>query len=235
MIKVQCSHHNHGSCIRHVPLFDGVSDDEMDVLTEVVHSRSYKKGEFVFREGDQSDALYVVNEGVIKIVKLADTGREHVIRFLFHGDFGGMSALFKEDLHYANAEVVEDAIVCRIYRNDLKSILDHNSKMAYRFLAAIADRLRDADEWAGTISLLDAERRIAKTLLHFMSKTTSSNPSQLPVSKRDLAALIGVTPETMSRKLAMFESDGYISLTGKKGIEILDVAALEEIGGVHHP
>ena len=235
MSKVPC-HHDHGSCIVHVPLFDGLSDEEVHLLSQAVHSRHYRKGEFVFQEGERSDALYVVNQGVVKVVKLADTGKEHVIRFLFHGDFGGMPDLFKEGLHYANAEVVEDAVVCRIYRQDLKAILDHNSNMAYRFLAAISDRLRDADEWSGTISLLDAERRLAKTLLIFTAKMASSNPAsnpyELPVSKRDLAALIGITPETMSRKLAVFESEGYISLRGKKGIVILNPSVLEEIAGV---
>lgn len=232
---MQCDH-NHGSCIVHVPLFDGLSDEEVHLLSEAVHSRHYRKGEFVFQEGERSDALYVVNQGVVKVVKLADNGKEHVIRFLFHGDFGGMSALFKEGLHYANAEVVEDAVVCRIYRQDLKSILNNNSNMAYRFLAAISDRLRDADEWSGTISLFDAERRLAKMLLIFTAKMASSNPGsnpyELPVSKRDLAALIGITPETLSRKLAVFESEGYISMRGKKDIEILNSSALEEIAGV---
>jgi len=232
---VTCENHDHSghdSCILHVPLFTGLPEQGVLLLNEAVHSRRYRKGELVFQEGDRSDALYIINQGVVKIAQLADTGKEHVLRFLFHGDFGGMSALFKEGLHYANAEVIEDAVVCRIYRNDLKTILDHDSDMAYRFLAAISERLRDADEWAGSISLMDAERRLAKTLLIFRAKAAAPGVYQLPVAKKDLAALIGITPETLSRKLAAFESQGVISLTGKKGIEIVNVDVLEAIAGL---
>ncbi|MCF8565496.1 Crp/Fnr family transcriptional regulator [Alicyclobacillus tolerans] len=222
-------HHGLDSCVLHVPIFRGASQQEVALLHHAVHSRLYRKGELVFQDGEPSDALYVVNRGVVKVSKLADTGKEHILRFLFHGDFGGMSALFKEGYHHANAEAVEDAVVCRIYRDDLRPILDNNFEMAYRFLAALTERLRDADEWAGSISLLSSERRLAKTLLIFNDKVQNSDTNELPVAKRELAALMGMTPETLSRKLTSFESQGFISLKGRKGIQILDTNALVKI------
>ncbi len=232
---MKCAVHGHegeDSCIRYVPLFSGLSQQEVSLLSYSVHSRYYKRGDLVFQEGERSDALYIINQGVIKVYKLSDSGKEHILRFLFHGDFGGVSSLFKERRHYANAEVVEDAVVCRIHGNDLRAILDQNFEIAYRFLAALSERLREADEWTGSISLMDTERRLAKTLLIFRSKVEESVARELPFAKRDLAALMGMTPETLSRKLAAFESQGIISLKGKKGIQILDVDALIKIAGV---
>ena len=124
----------HPSCLRQIALFDNLLEAQIRLLAKAVYSRSYKRGEFVFQEGDRSDALYVVSQGVVKIAKVSATGREHVLRFLFQGDFGGLSSIFKGGVAYASAEVVEEAVVCRIYRKDLKTILDRNSDLAYRLL-----------------------------------------------------------------------------------------------------
>ena len=218
------------SCICHVPIFRDLKQSEVLLLDAAVQSRHYRKGELIFQEGEESDSLYIIHQGVVKIYKLSDEGKEHILRFLFAGDFGGQLALFKEDIQYTNAEAVEDAVVCRIYRKDLKTILGHNPEMAYRFLQAMSDRLRDADEWTGSLSLLDADRRIAKVLLNFGTRGGPNTGShKLPVAKKDLAALLGIAPETLSRKLAYFDEQGWISLSGKKGVEIKNVNALQEI------
>jgi len=218
------------SCVCHVPIFRDLKQSEVLLLDTAVQSRHYRKGELIFQEGEESDSLYIIHQGVVKIYNLSDEGKEHILRFLFAGDFGGQLALFKEDIQYTNAEAVEDAVVCRIYRKDLKTILGHNPEMAYRFLQAMSDRLRDADEWTGSLNLLDADRRIAKVLLNFGTRG-GQNPGfhKLPVAKKDLAALLGIAPETLSRKLAYFDEQGWISLSGKKGVEIKNVNALQKI------
>lgn len=233
--ETTCQHREsagHDSCLRQVPIFNELSEPEISVLTKAIHSRRYRKGQFVFEAGQPSDALYVIHHGVVKITTVSDAGKERILRFLFSGDFDGLFALFKEDVHYAYAEAVEDTVVCRINRNDLKAILDHNADLAYRLLALLSERLRDADEWAGSMSFMDAESRLAKMLLILSTRVVKSGVHQLPVTKKDLAALIGTTPETLSRKLAAFESEGYILLTGKKGLRILNASALEQIVGV---
>ena len=218
------------SCVCHVPIFRDLKQSEVVLLDAAVQSRHYRKGEFIFQEGEQSDSLYIIHQGVVKIYKLSDEGKEHILRFLFAGDFGGQLALFKEEIQYTHAEAVEESVVCRIYRNDLKTILQYNPEIAYRFLQTMSDRLRDADEWTGSLSLLDADRRIAKVLLNFGTRG-GPNPGshKLPVAKKDLAALLGIAPETLSRKLAYFDEQGWISLSGKKGVEIKNVNALQEI------
>lgn len=219
------------TCIRRVPIFDSLPDNQVALLHGLVESRRYQKGEYIFQEGEPSNALFVISEGVVKVSKLSETGKEHILRFLFSGDFDGQFALFKEGLHYSTAEALEDTVVCRIYREDLKAVLERNPQMAYHFLAAMSDRLRDADEWVGAISLLDVERRLAKTLLIFGRRHGELAKFELPVAKKDFAALIGVAPETLSRKLTFFESQHFIALSGKKGIQILNPGALRRVAG----
>lgn len=206
-----CEHQDH-SCIRKVPVFEGLTTDEMSELEASVQSKPFKKGEFIFREGERSDSLFVLNDGLVKLSKVSDEGKEQIIRFLFPGDFFGQFALLQEKMHYAHAEVLEPSVVCSIQRHDLLQALERSPRMAYRFLLAVSERLQQSDEWMGTISLMETERRLAKLLLLFFDRNKAQPEVRLPARKKELAALIGTTPETLSRKLAVFEEQGVLSV-----------------------
>jgi CRP-like cAMP-binding protein len=227
-------HHNQ-SCASKVPIFKSLTDSEMDQLHQVIQKREYKKGTFIFQEGESSEALFIVNKGLIKISKVSDEGREQIIRILFPGDFLGQFSLLQNKKHYANAEVIEATEVCLILKNDFKDLMETNPEMTYRFLIAISERLQQADEWMGDISLLEVERRLAKMLLLFHQKHNYSNDKsfELPVSKKDFAALIGTTPETLSRKLVSLESNDILRMNGRKGITIVNYDGLSELAGVY--
>ncbi len=217
------------SCVRHVPVFACLSEHEVHLLHQAVQSTSYRKGEFVFREGDPANSLYIVHQGVLKIAKLSSEGKEHILRFLFPGDFTGQFALFKEDLQYADAQVLEDATVCRVQRNDVFEIMERNPEIAHGFLAAMSERLREADESMGAITLYDVNRRLARSLLMFAINHEEAAAFSLPIAKKDLAASLGISPETLSRKLALFEARRVLSLQGRKQLTILNAGELSEI------
>ncbi|MGC5325986.1 Crp/Fnr family transcriptional regulator [Brevibacillus sp. SYSU BS000544] len=227
--KSECSHHH--SCIRRVPIFQNLTDQEIELLQSVTHSRGYERGDFVFREAEQSESLFVLNQGLIKLSKVADNGKEHIIRFLFPGDFFGQFALLQDKKHYANAEIIEPAVVCRIHRDDFKPLMEQNPAMTYRFLLAMSELLQQADEWAGALHLYEVERRLAKLLFYLQSKdSTVDNQFRLPAAKKELALIIGTTPETLSRKLAQFESQGILSVN-KRIVRILDQETLSQLAG----
>lgn len=212
---MSCDHKSETSCLHRVPIFENLTEDENKALTTVIQSKSYKKGEFIFYEGDKSETLFVLNQGIVKISKIAGSGKEQIVRFLFPGDFFGQFALLQETTHYANAEVLDSSVVCVIHKADFQYIIEQNSKMAYRFLLAISERLRQTDDWMGTISLMETEQRLAKMLVLFYEKNSELPQFQLPVQKKELASWLGTTPETLSRKLTKFEELGLIIISGK--------------------
>ncbi|HLO13108.1 MAG TPA: Crp/Fnr family transcriptional regulator [Pseudoneobacillus sp.] len=224
-------HHQGGSCVRTVPVFKGLTNEEVQELTEVVKSQTYTKGEFIFREGELSDALVVVHKGTIKVSKVSDEGKEQILHILFPGDFFGQYALLDNKMHYADAEVLEETTVCLLHKNDFKVILERNPAMAMNFMLALSELLQMADEWIGTISLLEVERRLAKALLVFYEKENGEEFFQLPVPKKDFASLIGATPETLSRKLVQLQSNDVLELDGRRGIRILNLEKLKELAG----
>jgi CRP-like cAMP-binding protein len=228
------------TCIRKVPIFKSLTEHEISVLQQSIQSRKYEKGEFIFREGERSDILYILHHGLVKISKYSRTGKEQIIRFLFPEDFFGQFSVLQRKTHYANAEVLDSASVCLIYGADFMRIMENNPAMSYQFLLAISDLLHQADERMSTISLCEVEERLARTLLLFLDKGTSpgENVFKLPIAKKELASLIGTTPETLSRKLANFESLNLVSLKSDNRIcimnrdKLMEIANVERIGDV---
>src|SRR5690554_6823534 len=126
MVNVHSKHHcstSHKACIASVPIFNHLEEKQMDEIMETVQSVSYKKKEIIYRAGEKSDALYIVNNGRIRIYRLSESGKEQLVRILNPGDFTGELALFNEKKHEAYAEAMMDTTVCRIKRNDLQSFL----------------------------------------------------------------------------------------------------------------
>jgi CRP-like cAMP-binding protein len=224
-----CDLHSHAiTCVRNVPIFSGLNDDEMILLQKEIKNQTFQKGEYIFQEGESATAFYVIHTGMVKMIKLSDEGKEHILRLLFPGDFFGQYALFENKLHYSYAEVLEETKVCLIRKEDFKAILEKNPNMALKYMMALSERLQEADEWVGAISLLEVEKRLAKALLSFYDKEKKEE-FELPVSKKDFASLIGTTPETLSRKLVALESSQYLELNGRKGIHLLKIEELREI------
>ena len=109
------------SCISLVPIFNHLENHQMEEIIKVIKSVSYKKGEIIYRAGDQSDSLYIVSSGKIKIYRLSESGKEQLLHILLPGDFTGELALFRESVHESFAEAMEDTSICMITRSDLQS------------------------------------------------------------------------------------------------------------------
>jgi CRP-like cAMP-binding protein len=229
-----CEHCSHkSSCLTTVPVFKGLNEDDIVQLRKVTHSRIAQKGEYIFREGEHSNTLFVVKEGLIKLTKTSSDGKEQIVRLLFPGDFFGLFSLLRDEKHYINAETVQQTEICSIEKMDFLKVMEGNSDMAFRFLIAMNDRLYEADETMGNLSLMEVEQRLAKALLLFHEKMKIKNePFRLPITKKDLASLIGTTPESVSRKLLTFMSQDIIRMEGQRMIQILEMDQLKEIADI---
>jgi len=77
------THHeigDHAACIRLVPIFNHLEDSAMNYIAEKAHTKQYQKGEFLFRSQEKEDTLYIINRGKIRIYRLADSGKEQLVR-----------------------------------------------------------------------------------------------------------------------------------------------------------
>ncbi|NCU17385.1 Crp/Fnr family transcriptional regulator [Bacillus sp. P1(2020)] len=198
----------------------------MDEILNVVRSVTYKKGEFIYRQGESSDSLYIIHSGKVRIYRLSESGKEQVLRILNPGDFTGELALFKEGTHETYAEAMVDSSICLINRDDLQQFLMKYPSISLHILSEFSNRLEQTEKQTARFATEKVETRIALFFADCMDKESKSNAIELPMSRKDLASYLGTTPETLSRKITELEKDGYIKQRSNKIIEIIDLDEL---------
>ncbi|MBR2564510.1 MAG: Crp/Fnr family transcriptional regulator [Paenibacillus sp.] len=223
-----CDHERNTACFSKVSLFQHLETTEAELLTSLLHTRKYNKGEYVVQEGEHSDTLFVIHQGSVKLTKYNENGKEHIIRFLFSGDFFGQDSLLHQAPHPCNAEVLEESIICSIRKQDFDQLLERDPKLAYHFLLVITRLLSEADEWNSSLSSMTTEQKIAKLLLDFHSRNHATHEIRLPVFKKDMALLLGITPETFSRKLNILQHQRLLQVNGNE-IRILQLQQLKDM------
>lgn len=217
---------DHETCVSLVPIFNHLEKEQMEEIHALTHSVSFKKGEDLYRYGSQSEALYIVSEGRVKIYRLSESGKEQLLRILNPGDFTGELALFNDTIHDAYATAMVDTSVCMVKRSDLQGLLVKYPVIAMKMLSEFSTRLEQSEKQTTRFATEKVEVRIALFLVESMDVKSGSDEITLPMSKKDLASFLGTTPETISRKLFEFEDAGLIKQKSNKRIQILDVDGL---------
>ena len=138
----------------------------------------------------------------------------------------GELSLFSSATMTDNGEALEDTTMCIIGGSDFKKLMKKYPDISFKIMEELSKRLEKAENLIENISLHSVEKRLAQTLLGMANNRDEIN---LKMSKRDLASHIGMSQETLSRKLSAFQELGIIRLVGHRGIIILNKNALEEI------
>lgn len=225
-MKCHCEHNRESNCIGSVPIFHSLTAEEMWEIAQITREATYEKGEEIYAMGDEVNSLFVIHSGRVKIYRLSDTGKEQVIRVLKAGDFMGELALFSHSPMGDYGEALEPSSMCVIEGGALKKLMRKYPIIAFKILEELSQRLEKTEQLLEDISLHSVERRLAQTLL---DKSRGTDHIELDMSKRDLASQMGMTGETLSRKLSSFQDLGLIEQIGHRRILIRDREGLEGI------
>ena len=212
------------SCVSLVPIFNHLEKEQMDEISATAHTRRFKKGERLYQPLDESDSLYIVHKGFVRIYRLTESGKEQLVRFLGPGDFTGEMALFRSSLHDSFAEAPRDTAVCVITKDDLQPLLATYPAISLKILAEFSNRLEQSERQTTLVATEKVENRLAMFLVELLEE--GSNIATLPMTKKDLASFLGTTPETISRKLGSLEDRGLIKQISNKEIAIMDADEL---------
>src|SRR5215467_11539535 len=132
--------------LRHVPLFESLDNEAARELCELLESLDCKNDAVLFRTGDQGDAMYIIEDGKVRICVRAKDGTEVTLTELGRGDFFGEMALLDGKRRSADARVSEDARLAVLSREHFLSFMRSNPNVALEMLTALANRLRHTDE-----------------------------------------------------------------------------------------
>jgi CRP-like cAMP-binding protein len=197
-------------------LFGGLDDVALASLAVMSKSQAFAAGETVFRKGDVSGSLYVVEQGRVTIATTSLEGREVVLNLLGPGDLFGEVALVDGGGRTADAVCPERAKLIVLDRRRLIPFLEANPKLMLRMLSAMAERVRWVSASFEDSAFLPLPARMAKRLLlladGFGVDTARGRRLTVALPQRELAAHMGVTRETINRLLQDWLALGLIEV-----------------------
>lgn len=216
---MQCCNHceRHAICIDRVPIFTNLSHEEKMEIMEIASSRSFEKDETIYRVGDEGGTLFVLYTGKAKLFRLNVNGKEQVLRLVEPGDFIGELSLFSSLPLTDNAQALEATTMCVLQGERLKRLMAKYPSIAFKVMDELSRRLEKAENRIEEISLSSVTERVIGALLEL---SEGKQEILLPMAKGDLASQLGMTQETLSRKLGTLQEEGLILLKGHRKIVI---------------
>jgi CRP/FNR family transcriptional regulator len=175
--------------------FRGLSSDGLATLAAVCRQVDKKKRETVFIEGEKGRAVYLLLAGSVQLAKASESGREIVIRTVVPDELFAEAVLFEEEDYPVTATAIRDSRLCAIPKSDFLRLL-REERFRTDFLRTQMRRMRYLADRILYLTTGDAEDRFFGFLAEQYGRKEEYH---LAISKKDIAAAIGTTPETLSR------------------------------------
>lgn len=201
-------------------IFSKLREEEFQAISSLFDVKKYKNNETIFLEGDSSDNFYLVASGSVKVLKHTVIGKDIILEMMSPGDvFGGVAVLDKKP-YPASAEAMEAASVIKISRHDLLKIMEEYPVLKLEIVKYFSDKLRDAHEMLKNIATERVERRIASLLLKLSEKIGVDDGEfiriDFPLTRQEIAEMVGTTVETCIRTMSKFQKDGLIKSSNSR-------------------
>ena len=205
--------------LKQVPLFRSLRAEDSQHIAALLQKQTLRKGDVLFRNGEEGHSLYMITAGKIKIVRQSRDGDEMILAVLSTGDFCGEMALLDGLPRSADAIAVEETHLYGLNRKDFLSYVMNNETAVRAILSALSKRLRKADDFLEDIFFLNIAARLAKKLIELARsngfREGDNGPIKLSFTQKDLAGMIGATRESVNKELRSLREKNLIALSGK--------------------
>ncbi|MBK9454984.1 MAG: Crp/Fnr family transcriptional regulator [Chitinophagaceae bacterium] len=179
--------------------------------------KKYKKGEYIFYEGDEALFYYQVESGELRMSNMNDSGKEYIQGMFSKGESFGEPPLFLNETYPASAIANEDLVVLRISKEYFFKILRENTEIQFIFLKILAKKVYSKAITAKSVINHTPEERIMAFLCDYKRKLNEhDNPLQIPFTRQEIANYTGLRVETVIRTLSVMKSKNMIIIKDRK-------------------
>ncbi len=200
---------------------------ELKKVIQERKSRQFKKNQVIYYDGDKGNGLYLVIDGKIKTVKLAEDGRELMTGIYNTDDYLGANAILLNDVYTDTATAMEDSLLCLIPKDQVDQLLNLYPEVGKEFIKLLANDIREKEEQLLQLAYHSVRKRMAEAMVKLAKQQTVEGES-FKITREDLAAMAGMATETVSRTLSDFKDEGLIDKKGSS-ITILDINRLAKM------
>lgn len=206
--------------ISRVPLFGGLSAEEVNVLAQRAVEKRYSDGDTLFVEGEPCEGLYLILKGSVKIFKTSAAGREITLALEVAPSAVAEVPLFDGGPYPASVVALESTTAGFIHTRDFQQVCRQYPEVSLKMLAAVGRRLRQLVGIIERVTFGSVRQRLAGLLIEF-GQQAPQHPFPLPVTHQELASRLGTVREVVSRNISRFQVEGLLRIQGRQ-VHLLD-------------
>ncbi|WP_456464713.1 Crp/Fnr family transcriptional regulator [Persephonella sp.] len=219
--------------LKEIPLLEDIPPEEIKKISTYFHLKEYKKNEYIFFEGDEEPGIYIVIEGIVKLIKETADGKTVILRLVTPKEvFGWLVMGESRPTSTYTAQALVDTKVLYISNQDFLKLLNLYPALAVKITCDASKMLLEAYDRLKSLAAEKVEGRIANLLLELSRKIGKEEDGKIviraPITRQDLAEMTGTTVETAIRIMSKWKKEGIVN-TERGKIEILDPEYLEDL------
>ena len=219
--------------LKSVPLFSLFSDAQLAQVLSCVQHRSYPRNSFILRAGEETDALYLVLSGRVKVLIPDEEGHEVILSIIGPQEYFGEMGLLDDQTRSASVESLEACEMLRLSKAGFTNILKDNFELAMLIIRNLVKRLREADRKIESLALIDVYGRVARLLIDMAKFVDGKWVVEHAPAKQEIARMIGASREMVSRVVKDLHHKGLIRAE-KRRIHVLDKQSMQKRASARH-
>lgn len=220
-----CENNNDtGSC------FKVLTEEERNLLDNNLTEIKFSKGETIAKQGTKAADILYLKEGLVKI-SITSGENNLILCVKTKNHFVGTENIYGYDYHPYTVTALEDSVICFIDISAIRQLLKQNNTFNSEMYKVITSNSLITYDRFFSLTQKQLHGRFADILLCLSKRVFKAQKFDLPLSRKDLAALTGMAPESVIRIIKDFKTDNIIATKGKR-IEILNQPLLEKISNV---
>lgn len=201
-------------------VWEPVGDSAIASLAQRFKRRELPEGQTLWEQGDENSGVTCVSKGLIALRSVRPDGRSTLLRLAYPGEIIGIRSFLTGRAHQTEAKALLPSRVCIVARDRATRVVRDNPSVLSRLAIRCIDEIDRNHERIIATASVPNKARLAALLQRLMGahgqQVGDTYQMRLPLSRSDLADLIGVQPETLSRLMGRLASDGRFSITGRE-------------------
>ena len=212
---------------------DVLMKSAQDILNSSLFSshretKRFRKRDNIYMEGDTGTYLYYVISGKVKTYRANSEGKEYMTGLYLGGDFFGHFAIIHDTSRRESAVALEDSEMALFPKQEFQRWLASDKSFSLQFIVSVMKSLDEAEQRMLKLAYDSTRSRVAEALLFLFRKYRAKDGDTIPLSRENLSALAGISPESASRNLSDFRDEGVIE-TYHGSVKLCSIYKLEHL------
>ncbi|NMB46612.1 MAG: Crp/Fnr family transcriptional regulator [Firmicutes bacterium] len=204
------------ACIRKLSLFSDLTEGELQRVADLAEKQVYTKDQIVFWEGETAGHIYIINSGLVKMVKVSESGKEFIMGFAKEDHVLGEDAVFGEEQYSFSAIALDECCITVCSRENLEKIFLANPSIAMKVINSLSRKLNQSTEQINSLAFQSARERLISALKQMAEEygvpTERGLAIQVPLTHQDIASIINVSRPTVTNLLLQLRHEGILEV-----------------------